>query len=506
MATTVTQDNQYGMVMGMVKNSFQRHSSEPLFITDVPDLFQVYLQGIPVQYRQHYNCHECRRFLNRVGSLVVVDDHGKLVPAMWDFHIEGFFEDMVKKLGSVIRRSKIVDTFQGEGQRLFGVPVTGEWTHLSAESNTILKGDSRKEDFKNVKRAISEFTPQVLDRALVLLRADALFRGEKIMEQAEWFRSLYDMKNDNLVWRAVSKAPAGFCHPRSSMMGTLLDDLLTDLPVADAVKKFSAKMHPLKYMRPTAAPTDQAIKQAEEIVQKLEVAGSLQRRFLRPDEVVSIWTPRLESKKPEGGVFGGLKTKSRDLPTASGSPISITWEKFRRTVLQTAEKIFYRSTRGVHPFAALVTAVNPESPPILQWDSEEQRNPVSWYLHNGGRYPSQFNLTGDIIPVTHVALQPNQWFDEGKYAHQGEGVFFVIEGCKEMSNGSLALFPETMRSEFHGVRKVIEAYSKANKIQETPGPNAAGILMQKGVQTAWNEIFEVEASGQRVLYKLDRWD
>src|SRR5207253_1562968 len=34
-------------------------------------------------------------------------------------------------------------------------------------------------------------------------------------------------------------------------------------------------------------------------------------------------------------------------------------------------------------FMALITATRPEAPPILQWDSEERRNPVSWYYHSG---------------------------------------------------------------------------------------------------------------------------
>ena len=60
---------------------------------------------------------------------------------------------------------------------------------------------------------------------------------------------------DNLTWLAVATAPAGFCHVRSSMIGTLLEDVAAGMPF-DAIKqRFDAKMHPLQYQRPTAMPS-----------------------------------------------------------------------------------------------------------------------------------------------------------------------------------------------------------------------------------------------------------
>lgn len=501
------QDEEYNQFSAAVKESFLRYSDYPLFVTNV-DLFDVYLNNIPEQYRQHYNCHCCRQFLDRFGSLVSVNDEGRLVPVMWEFSVEGMFAGVVKAIKHALLRAKIVDTFQGGGLTVFGTPVTGEWNHLSAVSRQAIKGVSRREDYITVKRAIAEFSDAILDRALVLLRAETLYRGEKVLGQAEWLRSLHGIP-DNLVWRAVSKAPEGFCHPRASMIGTLLEDLNSGLSVEDAGRKFAAKMHPLQYLRPSTLPSDQSIKQAEEVIAKLQAAGSLARRYLRPDEVKSIWTPRVETKKKSDGVFGDLLSGSNKESAKAGSPVSITWEKFRRTVLPTAEKISYYSQAASnwnHPFTALVTAVNADSPPIVQWDSEDIRNPVSWYVYQGGSSLQSFGLSGVLHKVSAVALQPNQWVDEDKFGHQGCGAVFVIEGCGDTRNESLALFPEILRSEFHGVRKVIEAYSGNNKIQGIGEPMAAGILVQKRPGAQWNEHFFVESMGQKVLYKLDRWD
>ena len=274
-ALELVNDAQYESFSDAVQESFSIHCGEPMFVTNV-DLFDVYLNSFPEQFRQHYNCHQCRRFLNWFGSLVCVGENGKLIPVMWDFNATGMFGDVLKNIRESLHRAKIVDTFQGHGAKDFGVAVTGEWSHLAVASNSPINGDSRLQDYITVKRAISEFYSEVIDRALVLLRSDSLYRGEKVLGQAEWLRTLYGM-NDNSIWRAVATAPAGFCHPRASMIGTLLEDLTAGDPVDDAARKFAAKMHPLQYQRPTAAPSDQTIKQAEEVVARAPAQSSSSR-------------------------------------------------------------------------------------------------------------------------------------------------------------------------------------------------------------------------------------
>ena len=43
--------------------------------------------------------------------------------------------------------------------------------------------------------------------------------------------------------------------------------------------------------------------------------------------------------------------------------------------------------------------------------------------------------------------------------HHGAGVLFVLAGARESRQDGSALFPEILKSEFHGIRSVIEAYS-----------------------------------------------
>jgi len=184
----------------------------------------------------------------------------------------------------------------------------------------------------------------------------------------------------------------------------------------------------------------------------------------------------------------------------------MTWVKFQSAVLPTADEIEILIHHWNNSYAALVTAANPDAPPILQWDAEGHRNPVSWYQYARGSMPKDWRLTPDSwAKVTAVAYKPSMWADPDKFSHQGLGVMFILDGAKETREDcGAALFPECMRSEFHGIRATIEAYSNAAKIEGREEGSACGLLLQNG--SAWKCHLRVKSKGQVFEYILDRWD
>lgn len=151
-----------------------------------------------------------------------------------------------------------------------------------------------------------------------------------------------------------------------------------------------------------------------------------------------------------------------------------------------------------------MTAVNADAPPILQWDSEETRNPVSWYFWNGGATATQFGLAANVYhQVNAVALKPSMW--NGGHQHQGNGVFFVIDGAKDSKTAGLCLFPEILKSEYHGIRSVIEAHSNSAGLQGADQQSAAGIMVNGGGER-WDIRLRVWTNGRSAEYQLDRWD
>lgn len=528
----VRDDRAYDDFLGQVQARFAAVADRPLFTTDAAGLFEAYLDVIPAD-RQHYTCHACKRFIEGYGGLVTIDEGGRTRSAIWhDEGVPDFCRPVVACLSRIVGHAKVTGVFLST-TKVWGTPVTGPWNHLAVTPppEALYRGvlltasqamAEKKEDYRTVCRYLGEFTLPQLEQVATLLESEALYRNEKVLGPAVWLRDLQRVRDgirgparDNVVWRAIATAPAGFCHPRASMIGTLLEDVAAGLDFAEVSRRFAAKMHPLQYQRPTAAPSAGNIAQAEAVVEKLGIARSLLRRFARLDEVEAIWTPA--AAKPDGapagtGVFAHLTPKGAAAtpPALVVPPITMTWDKFSRIVLPDAASIRYLVPPGYGPYAALVTAVDPDAPPILQWDRADRRNPVSWYLWMNGSPSSQWGLVaGDYTKVNAVTFKPARWGDRpDAHSHQGDGVLFVLDGARDQrgATAGAAIFPETLKAELHGVRATIEAYSRNATLEGLEQASACGVLLAKGNGT-WNAVFRVTSKGgAQQDYRLDRWD
>jgi hypothetical protein len=290
------------------------------------------------------------------------------------------------------------------------------------------------------------------------------------------------------------------------VVGALLEDIAAGLDFAEVKARFDAKLHPLIYQRPQAAPAAGAIAAAEKLVETLGIAPSLERRFARLDEIEAIWRPMARKAPPAaGGVFGHLAAKGdATAPSASGMPpVTMTWEKFARTVRPGATAIEVQ-VPGHGAFIALTTAAHPDAPPILRWDRQEARNPVAWYVYHNGSPAAQWGLHGGAwAKVEALALLPSLWGDQPA-SHLGEGVVVMIEGALDGGTPHNGLFPENLRPELHGARAVIEAYSKGATLEPAGGAAACGLDLRKG-QTI-NCVLRVTSATGKTDYRIDRWD
>lgn len=496
-----------------------------LFTTDTSKLYAAYLNSFSnPAFRQYHNCHCCRQFIERFGGLVVIDSDGDTIPVMWNPEDAPLmYKAAVFTLNALVRRAPITGLFITSDTQ-WGTAQTGPWTHFAIDARRqrmykkrgLLDASQyaaeKRMDYNTVSRAVSEFSMPLLNQVVTLLEADVLYRSEKVLGQAVWLRDLraqweaaHGQRRHNVVWQAIATAPAGFCHPRSSMIGTLLSDLGSGMSFDLAAKRFADNMHPLQYQRPKAAPAAGAIAQAEKLFAEMGLAPALHRRYAGPDDVVSIWTPPVKVAPAIGGVFGHLAPKGTTdpKPLDTGARVSISFDKFRKTVLSTAERVEFLVPRVQFDMVVLTTAADPSAPPIHQWDSEQHRNPVAWYRWHGGSLASEFNLTpGAWVDVQMVVLMPHMWNENVTTAHYGKEAVFVLPGAKESRDAGNAIFPETLRSELHGVRSVIEAYSKGAKILDSGVPLVAGPAAGGRSPLA----VRVTSGGVCLHYLIDRWD
>lgn len=526
MSNTLTANNtdlEYDSWIERINKKFRsdiKDGLEPLFATDANSIWDIYLNSFnDAGERQYHNCHACRQFIQRYGNLATVDDDGLISSALWnESDAPEAYKAAVSAMAKAVRRAKITGPFFSS-ERVWGTPVTGEWHHyaIAAPSSIVFKKSimtagqtmaEKREDYKNIKRALQEFSQSTINTALSILKAEALYRSEKVLGPIQWLSDLHQAmdsaKNrDNLLWRAVAVAPSGFLHPRSSMAGTLLEDIAAGIGFNEVSRRFKEKMHPLQYQRPQAAPSAGSIAKAEKIMEELGAEGSLQRRFARVDEVKAVWLPKHRPEEKKSGLFSHLKTKDEAEKSSLQIPAQVmTWEKFSRDIMPTAERIQYLTKRS-DSYTSFVTATNQDAPPIIQWDTLEKRNPVSWYFYHGGATSSSYSLdAGKFCDVLAISLKPSMW--DGANEHQGKGVAFLIDGARDQREPTACLFPEILKAEFREIRSVIEAYSNSAKIEEIDGDVAAGVMLSSG--DSWSSTLRVWVSGKCMDYMLDRWE
>ncbi len=379
-------------------NSFVNAGAK-LFKTNADGIFDTYLAQLPEANgsRQHYNCNACRSFFNKYGNLVTISEDGEIQSVLFDEKdAPPFFAKSVKAMKELVLKSTVNGVFLSDDKTL-GHPVTGEWTHIHAKLPSQMVYRSRlysagqamaqkREEFGMVNRALQDFSMETVDKALALINSETLYRGDKAKPNTEWFKGLLERVNGvnsekrrNIVWLAVAQAPTGFTSIRSSATGTLLKNIAEGLPTSEIASKFEQIMNPANYQRSQSAPTENSINQAEKMIVDLGLENSLLRRYATIEEVPSfMWQSKEKvlQEKPTGGVFGHLKAKTPSNTMALPTSV-MTWDKFQRTVLPTADGLEVL-TDNQDKFMALVTAVDNTSENILQWD-----NTFSWYYHGG---------------------------------------------------------------------------------------------------------------------------
>lgn len=380
-----------------------------------------------------------------------------------------------------------------------GVYEQGGFAHISAElpRMTVFQpaGDTvmarKKEDVKNMRFAVRQIKKETAETALHLLASGALRRAEVAKANAQFLVDAYRAKDNDFV-HLVGEAPEGFCHPRSSVISTLLDNIESGMGGEALTNAWNNLMDPLVYKRPTEAPKAGNIARAEKLFEELGLADSLKRRFAAPSELQYLWKPPQKQTEKQNGVFGHLRKVTKSELAVDGG--SITFVKFLSKVLPTAEVVVISPAA----LSAFTVAAVPESPPILAWDKPEARNTVAtWTYARTGIQPHKFGLQGSQFVV---GLTLDTWMkDVEDTGNRGQRAFWVLEATQapEFYTG---LFPENLRPELREVASVIEAHNQTDRTGcGKPDSYAAGA-------TVVGASVVVNSNGVCTKYLIDRWD
>lgn len=403
-------EHNYVEFLESISNHFNKVSNKPLFTTSTEGLFDTFINNLPTEAQQHYTCRACRKFVENFGGLVTISEDGSIQSALWHSDVPPYFKKSVKAMKSVVEKSRVSGVFISDVATL-GLPITGQWKHLSVELPTSKVNSSRlknayqliaekREDFRILVEGLLNYSLDVVEQAVAILDSEALYRSDRFLGVAKFVLDLHTKRNgaknsrlkDNITWLAVATSPTSYTHfgSSNSMIATLLDDIKDGLPFETINANFEKKME--TYMRSTATPTENAIYEAEKTVRKLGIEKSLDREYPKFEDIPNselLWEDKQRGKRREtvtieesgGGIFGHIVTKEKQQlsgVSAIGLPKTVmTWDKFQRTILPTVDKI-EAMVDNPNRLMAMVKATDESSPNIFQWN-----NPFSWYYHAG---------------------------------------------------------------------------------------------------------------------------
>jgi hypothetical protein len=459
-------------------------------------LHDTYIAAFQPEHRQYHTCHCCRTFLRLAGDFVTVDANGKLIALFWNEElVSDYFKPIVKAMREKVESARIDHVvLRPEYNTEIGNTSAGGFNHFatsfrrgaalgslkSAKGHKELSSQQleSKQDFAILSSTVLAHSEEVVELAIKLFETDEQLKNyPKYVEHLKWLQDLrVRLKANpagkrNLLWVEATTQPMARVRYANTVLGEYLTNLVAEN--AESAKKAFLKMvDPRDYMRPKAAPTAGNIQHAESVVAKLNIAKSLERRFLRFDELPEesmAWRPSAVEKASAEGVFGHLKPKDDTKPevnTINGG--TITWARFEDTVLPNAKTVHLLIDHHYRMYGSLATARNPDAPPILRWDKEDKRNPVNSFTmdtgpHQRGTLAREWGLAnGQKVAVRAIIRMPDRWYAEkdGETAMR----FLVLDGGKPPKTTGMALFPENMRSELHEIRSTIEAFSNAGDL------------------------------------------
>lgn len=521
-----------------------------LFTVETASLWDCYLSSFkdPAE-RQYHNCSCCRHFIRRYGGLVTVTEGGRVKSALWDdsrltSNVPHQYWNFVGRLREYVESGDVVRQFLWK-ETIWGVPEAGGFKHMNVTSEDcnfekhLTPNQAmavRYEDRKHLEIALtgSAFGKHVtndyleeeyIKKAVAMLEAGGLARAETILPMGRFLLEVQDSvkasrgeQRNRILWHAVGKAARGWCTPRGSAFGALVEDVRSGRSNAAVERAQAERMRPDRYQRPQAAPAAGNVRQAEQVFDKLGLGPSLQRRFMGIEEASLFWRPASSvyaqnraAARESNGLFSHVEVKPPKALTPpsnkrlSSVPQTMTFTKFQKDVLPKVLSMTLRvPSHG--SFSAFTTAVHPEAPPILKWDHENNRNPGAWYLYTNGSFSSQWALTyNEHVQVLGLCYLPPVWTGHGENMEYQTGgrVLCILQGAHDTHNSSIALFPECLKSELHHVRATIEAHSRATVMKDLPAgtQHAAGYMLN-----GKNENIELIIGMQEgtAVYKIDR--
>ena len=481
--------------------------------------------------------------------------------------VPAYYRLAVTNVLKLFKGKEVGDEFKlpkGKGG-ILGIPTTGGWRHMSIElenvpvSRTYVDSQDTSTSFTMLDRILQDNTPEIIAKVSHLVLTDQLPYATSHKAPLEWLQStaeklaaqqLDTVQRKNLVTRYSREAFVGCLSSlRGGLLGYLFECVREGQTFEALKQNWETKAGPTVYLRPTAAPTAGNIQTAERIFANMGYSEEdLKRVFLTLDEVPQsgiLWppaatnptegpsdetpppppystTPTPEPKPKPQGIFSSLlpirdsQPIPKTPPYASAPIKDVTFRHFALRILPTAQNIHILPTAPKTRAYFFTRSTKTDAKPIFTFHNEGSHT-ASWYTWGEPAPLSTARLEEKYTSVKAIITFPHMWdfispldaldsekCEAFKFKRHGIRYLFVLKGVKDMRPTQLGLFPTLLKSEFHGVRGTIEAFSQRGRI-EVPkmGDHVGGFEVAKERDKKEEMVVGVETkAGQVARYRI----
>jgi hypothetical protein len=410
-----------------------------LFVTEPEDLFAAYLRAFPegtnpvLRKRTEHDCNTCKQFIRKLGVLVAFRPDGTLRTVWDDLDVPTPYDAVATQLGDLVRKAGIKTVFRTKERSYgkdhnFDSTTNQRWDHLNGTvedrhyaADPATKRGEIEAAYQVFSRGVKELRLEDLDTVLDLIDNNGLYRGGEHRAAVVGFRQLlqkYD-GTDNFIWANIDNRNARF---RNTVIGTLLVDLASGMPIEDAVRTFETKVAPQNYKRPTSVITTKMVDEAIAKLKELGLEGAVTRRFARISDVsvnnVLFVDRSVQGKMKDAGSLKELLAPAvqKTLDPQKATPISI--DNFTRDILPTATSMaLFLQNRHLGNFVSLTGGDGPER--LFKWDNNfawsydgEVTDSVKQRVKAAG---------GNVNALMRVSLSWSNYDDLDLHCHTPEG-------------------------------------------------------------------------------------
>lgn len=366
------------------------------------ELFDLYLDSIPAEHnqifrqRRHYDGNYDKHFIRNLGGVLFIRNDFK-VETIWDVDLspDNYLAFAAKALNDHVKVARI-SNYLVKSERVAGhlsnvdnYDETIVWEHFYyklpdayVKSNVNELQGTYANWVAMLSRGMNDLSLDAAKEVQTLIDSNALYRGKEFKGAVDKFIELkeaYTRAAAKGLWIWLNAKKLGEqTRFRSTVIGTLVEDLTNGVDLERAVASFESKVAPTNYKRTTALVTPMMIAKAKADVAELGYSESIYREFAELKDLPTDKMIYIESRAKTVDVFDTMSEEAGAVVKSVDNAVGISASELLAK-LKGAKKVeVLRQPHSVANEFVLTRAADSTAPNMFKWD-----NTLAWAYTSG---------------------------------------------------------------------------------------------------------------------------